>query len=101
MKNNLFAKTIFSVLCILFVQLASAQMKAPQKQVKQDCYTTYKNQGDVYNNAKNYDLAIQQYQQAKYCNALSSEQRKTLDSLIADVNKKKQMNGNKIIVRKY
>ena len=87
MKNNPVVKIILSLLCIFIYHSATAQVKM----VKKDCYTTYKTQGDSYNNAKNYDLAIQQYQNAKYCNAISDIQRKTLDSLIADVNKKRSL----------
>jgi hypothetical protein len=84
MKRNSFTKTTFLLLCILFYQFAVAQ------NAKQDCFTTHKNQGDVYSKAKNYDLAIKEYQNAKYCNKLTDPQRKLLDSLIADVKKKQQ-----------
>lgn len=94
MKNNPFIKITLSLFLIFLYHFTSAQ-----KMVKQDCYTTYKNQGDAYSNAKNYDLAIQQYQNAKYCNYLSDVQRRTLDSLIADVNRKRQ--AMKKVVRMY
>jgi hypothetical protein len=71
------------------------------KQVKLDCYTNYKNSGDAYNKINNYDLAIQQYQNARYCSNISAMQRKTLDSLIADVNRKKQINIKRSIIRRY
>jgi hypothetical protein len=101
MKRGLFARSIFSLLCLLIYHLSSAQVKVMQKQIKLDCYTTYKNGGDAYNKVNNYDLAIQQYQAAKYCPNLNNIQRKTLDSLITDVTRKKQMNTKKVILRKY
>ncbi len=88
MKNSQISKTILSLLCSFLYLSGTAQTI---KMVKRDCYTTYKNQGDAYNNARNYDLAIQQYQNAKYCNSLSDIQRRTLDILIADVSRKRQL----------
>lgn len=93
MKTDLIAKIIFSLLCIFSCQLLPAQMY----NARQDCYTSYKNQGDAYNKTNKYDLAIQQYQNAKYCNTLTAEQRKILDSLIADINRRRP----KTMIRKY
>jgi hypothetical protein len=56
--------------------------------------------GDSYRNIRNYDLAIQQYQAAKLCGRLSTQQINQLDSLIA-VTKNQQKNSNKVIIRKY
>ena len=91
MKTYLQSITVFTVFLLLFNQVSSAQ----RQQV--DCYNLYKQKGDSYKNSRNYDLAIQQYQSAKYCNYLSYAQRRTLDSLIADIGKRQP----KIIVRKY
>lgn len=91
MKSYLQSITVFTVFFLLFHQVSSAQ----RKQV--DCYNSYKLKGDNYKNLRNYDLAIQQYQFAKYCNSLSYPQRRTLDSLIADINKKRPKN----MVRTY
>ena len=91
MKTYLQSITVFIVFFLLFHQVSSAQ----RQQV--DCYNSYKQKGDSYKNSRNYDLAIQQYLSAKYCNSLSYAQRRTLDSLIADINKRQP----KIIIRKY
>ena len=91
MKSYLQSMTVFTVFFLLFQQLSSAQ----KKQV--DCYNLYKQKGDSYKNSRNYDLAIQQYQSAKYCNSLNYNQRRTLDSLIADINRRRP----KIMERKY
>ena len=73
----------------LFVVIFLCPSVKAQK-AKQDCYTTYKTQGDVYQTSRSYDLAIQQYQNAKYCNGLTTAQRRTLDSLIVDCGNKKR-----------
>ena len=91
MKTYLQSITVFTVFLLLFHQVTSAQ----KQQV--DCYNLYKQKGDNYKNLRNYDLAIQQYQSAKYCSPLSNIQRRTLDSLIADINRRRP----KIMERKY
>ena len=91
MKTYLQSITVFTVFLLLFHQVSSAQ----KQQV--DCYNLYKQRGDNYKNLRNYDLAIQQYQSAKYCSPLSNIQRRTLDSLIADIGKRQP----KMIIRKY
>lgn len=96
MKKKIFyTPLIFIFFCFVSVQAAAQKMI----QVRVDCFTSNKNRGDAYANAKNYDMAIQQYQNAKYCNALSVQQRRLLDSLIIDCNKKKAAMQKKVIVR--
>jgi hypothetical protein len=82
----------FSFLCILLFQVTAAQQAVRQRPLPQrDCYTNNKIQGDTFAKKGSYDLAIQQYQKAKYCNNLSNVQRRSLDSLIKEVNRKKMV----------
>jgi hypothetical protein len=80
-KKLLFISMVF----ILLGPVTIAQ-KSPQ-----DCYTTYKNRGDSYNNTRKYDLAVEQYQIAKKCKYLSNSQTRTLDSLIANINRRQRI----------
>lgn len=54
-----------------------------------DCYTDYKNKGDSLSKAGNYNLAIKQYQAARYCLQSTAQQKTILDNLITDMEKKK------------
>lgn len=94
MKIYKLSATVLTSLFLLFQLPASAQ-----QQRFNNCFYSYKQKGDIYKNSKNYDLAIQQYQSAKYCSSLTIDQRKTLDSLIADVNKKRPVTTIRIIKR--
>ncbi|MEO5997575.1 MAG: hypothetical protein ABIN89_12640 [Chitinophagaceae bacterium] len=97
MKKKIFFPAIFFLSVISFCQIIAAHTLAPV-----DCYTIYKNRGDSLNKIGNYDQAIAQYQAAKYCAQVSVAQKKTLDGLIADVNRKKQISGTKkVITRKF
>ena len=89
--------TAFTVFSFLFLQIASAQ--SSQSSLLK-CYNSYVQKGDSYRNLRNYDQAIQQYQAAKLCGRLSTQQINQLDSLIA-VTKTQQKNSKNIIIRKY
>jgi hypothetical protein len=85
--------------CFLFFPRA---VSAQNQRVALDCYTSYKKKGDNYVSLGNYDLAIQQYQAAKYCNNITAQQKKELDSLIAQVNKMRQLPMKKtVIIKRY
>jgi len=88
------AFTVFSLSCNLEVLGQSS----PASVLK--CYNSYVQKGDSNRNVRNYDLAIQQYQTAKLCGALSTQQINQLNSLIAQT-KTLQQNSKKVIIRKY
>ena len=58
-------------------------------QVPADCYKTFKARGATYKSQRNYTAARQQYQTAKNCNNLTNQQRREIDSLIADINRRR------------
>ena len=88
------AFTIFSLSSNLEVLAQSS----PASVLK--CYNSYVQKGDSNRNVRNYDLAIQQYQTAKLCGGLSTQQINQLNSLIAQT-KTLQQNSKKVIIRKY
>jgi hypothetical protein len=96
MKTYLRSIKILTLFFLLFHQAATAQ-KQP---VTVNCYNSYVKKGNDYKNLRNYDLAIQQYQSAKYCKSLTKSQIAQLDALIAET-KKLQLNSKKIITRVY
>jgi hypothetical protein len=69
--------------------------------IKKDCYTTYKSQGDIYNNQQKYSQAIEQYKIAKNCKYLSQVQIKTLDDAIEVASKKVPIRNVRIITRRF
>lgn len=89
MKKKCFRPIASLLLLILFYHPSNAQ----------NCYTSYKNQGDryktlaasqtdSYQRQTNYSLAKQQYQIARNCSYLTNAQRVLLDQLLAEVNNK-------------
>lgn len=66
-----------------------------------DCYTDYKNKGDSLSKTGNYDLAIKQYQAAKYCLQATPQQKTILDNLIADMEKKKASQKKAMPARRF
>ncbi len=70
--------------------------------VPPDCYTDNKNKGDSLSRIGNYDLAIKQYQVAKYCLNATPQQKKILDDLIADMIKRKAASEKKVnLIKKF
>ena len=104
MKKEL---SLISRFCgLLFIcsfQPVFAQVTKVQVKVQPSCFDKYFDLGNRYTQEKNFDLAAKQYEAAKYCGNLTYEQRKRLDSLIADVNKRRDMElaKKKIITKKY
>jgi hypothetical protein len=93
-------KFLFAILtqCFLFFSQA---LSAQNQQLVADCFTSYKTKGDSYVSLRNFDLAIQQYQAAKYCK-INDQQKKQLDSLIADVGRRRQQEMKKpTIIKRY
>ena len=92
MKNKCHRPIIIMLLFILFYHSSPAQ----------NCYTSYKNQGDNYKRLAdgftspadlnkrqaNYSLARQQYQIARNCSYLTNAQRIEIDRLLATMNDK-------------
>jgi hypothetical protein len=91
----------------LFVLLTSCflfffeNVSAQDQKLVADCYTSYKKRGDSYVSFRNYDLAVKEYQAAQLCN-ISIKQKKELDSLIADIAKRRQLEMKKtVIIKRY
>jgi hypothetical protein len=100
MKKYFLLPFTFSLLCILLYQFTAAQQPVRRRPLTQrDCYTNYKRQFDNFKNRGNYDLAIQKYHNAKSCTNLSYIQRRSLDSLIRDVNRKRM--ARRGVIRRF
>jgi hypothetical protein len=85
---------------VLFLLFTGIQQRvAAQVYLQRDCYKSYKSQGDSYKAKGYYDLAVQQYKNAKNCGKLSRAQIKELDSLIADANRR--VIKTRVITRRY
>jgi hypothetical protein len=97
MKKHFLLPFIFCLLGILLYPFTAA----PQAVSRRDCYTSYKRQGDAFNKKGKYDLAIQQYQNAKYCPNLPRDSISLLNALIDDAKRRQQRNNRKVITRKF
>jgi hypothetical protein len=97
MKKHVALSTVFALLLLFFSKTVSAQQ---QLTTTIDCYASNKKKGDDYRVLRKFDLAVQQYQAAKYCKGVSKNQLTELDNLIA-LAKKQDMDSKKIIIRKY
>ncbi|MBD0352882.1 MAG: hypothetical protein ICV51_18235 [Flavisolibacter sp.] len=82
MRKKSFCGMFALLLCLLMYNKSSAQAS-----LVPNCYMTYKSKGDTYNNQKNYNSALQQYQYAKNCSYLTNVQRVEIDNLIAQMKK--------------
>ncbi|WP_121352513.1 hypothetical protein [Flavisolibacter nicotianae] len=91
MKNILIPSSLF-ILLFFCVQTLHAQNK-------QECFTKYKTLGDNYKLKGLYNLALQQYQAAKYCANLTQVQLAQLNALINETSQK--VVRVKVIQRRY
>ena len=90
------------IIVLLFVACyrnlaAQTPMKRPPPQGKQqdECYNKYYNAGIGHRNKAQYDLAIKQFEAAKYCPKLTAVESKKLDSIIVDTYNKLKKNSKK------
>ena len=94
MKRKLF----YTVALLVFFNCLHQQLAA-QVYVQPDCYKTYKSRGDAYKAKGYFDLAVQQYKNAKNCSRLRVDQIRELDMLIADANRR--ISKTKVITKRY